>query len=1008
MVNETEIAHLIQDHYQLRGQWKALPGEYDLNYRLNAEQGTYIVKLLQTRPDLPALTELQYLLGERLKMVPSTLSFPQLIPTTQGHYFLDLHGEESNYTLRIFTWLEGRLWADVEPHGSALLQDAGAALGNLSVALHGFDHPAAHRSLKWDITQPEWAANRINAISDPVRQTFATRLWENFRAIQPYLTDLTWAINYFDANDYNVIVNTDLLSPRVTGMIDYGDVLWNPVISDLALGITYLTLEQEDPLEAATHLVHGYHQVRPLNEKELGCLYGLVCARLLISVVNSAINQQEAPDNEYLQVSDAPAWRSIQKWLQHHPDFILYTFRAAVGMEPCPSRSAFDHWLASDPMFSPVVAIDSGKLVPLDLSLTNAELGGLDNINDIKRFVLTIQQLLADKNATAGYGGYLETRAFYTTAEYVKSSNLGPVWRTVHLGLDLWAEAGTPVYAPWPGLVYQVANNPGAKDYGPTVILKHVVHEALTFYTLYGHLSTSVLDTLQIGQSVAAGQQIATFGHSGENGGWPPHLHMQVMLNPFGSRGDFPGVALPDQLSVWGSVCPDPAQLCGLNFPTSAANSSLSASELVNQRKKWLGPNLSLAYQPQPLLMVRGEGTYLIDHQGRKYLDTVNNVAHVGHEHPRVVKAGQRQMSMINTNTRYLHPSITELAEALIATLPDPLQVVYFVNSGSEANELAYRLTKAATGRRGMAVLEMGYHGNTNTCVDLSSYKFDRRGGTGVPAHVRVVVAPDTYRGTYGSDLAEDFFINSAKTALEELAASHYGVAGMIVEHILSCAGQVPVPASVAQAYANLVRAYGGLFIADEVQTGLGRVGKHFWAFELAQVVPDIVTIGKPFGNGHPLAAVVTTPAVAQAFHNGMEYFNTFGGNPVSCVIGREVLQVIQDEGLQNNALKRGEEIKQGLVSLQKEHPCIGDVRGEGLFIGFELVSEPALKTPATAEASYLAKRARALGVLMSTDGPYDNVLKIKPPLCITDAQVDFLLYTLRKLLAEDFLRRIG
>ena len=1004
MTFESQLALLVQEYYHLTGRWKALPGEYDLNFRLDTDQDSYVVKLLQARPDLLGLTDLQYIMGQRLQGLPTPLRMPHLIPTKDGALTHEVVLEGKKYALRIFDWLDGRLWVDTRPHSPTLLQSAGAALAHIGLTLQGMDHPAAHRKLKWDVTNPDWAASKIPVIQDSVKQSLARQLHRNFEAIRTQLSHLPWGINYFDANDYNVLVSSDFQNPQVTGMIDYGDVLWNPVISDLVLGITYLTLDQEDPLEASVHLLRGYHEVRPLNENELSCLYGLVCSRLLIIVVNAAINQEEEPENAYLQVSYAPAWKAINAWLQHHSEFIYYTMRWAAGLEPCPARLHFDQWLATGPTFFPITEIDPKRAMWIDLGLTNPLLGPAEDLRDLPYFERTIQRLLDNGEATCGYGGYLETRIMYTSPEFIVTTNQGLAWRTVHLGLDLWDKAGTPVYAPWPGVVYQVKNNAGERNYGPTVILEHKINDQLTFYTLYGHLAKQVLENLLVGQSIAAGEQLAAFGDPEENGGWPPHLHFQILLHPLGSTGDFPGVSRPDQMMLWASLCPDPGQLSGYSFIYSHQKAP-SIADLLQRRQKRLSPNLSVSYQPDPLNMVRGDGTYLIDQSGRKYLDTVNNVAHVGHENPRVVRAGQLQMGLLNTNTRYLHPAIIELAEQLTTFLPDSLQVCFFVNSGSEANELAYRLAKAATGQRGMAVMEMGYHGNTNICIDLSSYKFDRKGGTGAPAYIRVVKAPDMYRCT--GHTAESELIRQAEKQLNELHQSPFGLAGMIVEHIMSCAGQVPIPSTIAQAYARMVRSLGGVYIADEVQTGLGRVGKAFWAFELSGVIPDIVTIGKPFGNGHPLAAVVTTPAIAQAFHNGMEYFNTFGGNPVSSVIGKEVLTVIREDELQLNALQRGEQMKRGLRELQKETGIIGDVRGEGLFLGFELVTNPDLKTPATAQAAYLARRARTMGLLLSTDGPFDNVIKIKPPMCITEGQMEYALHVLRLLFKEDMLKYI-
>ncbi len=385
----------------------------------------------------------------------------------------------------------------------------------------------------------------------------------------------------------------------------------------------------------------------------------------------------------------------------------------------------------------------------------------------------------------------------------------------------------------------------------------------------------------------------------------------------------------------------------------------------------------------------------------------MNNVAHVGHEHPRVVRAGQRQMAVLNTNTRYLHENIVRFSETLLSTFPSELDVAFIVNSGSEANELAMRLAKNFTQQKDMLVVEVGYHGNTQGCVDVSSYKFEGPGGKGAPPHVHVMPMPDAYRGIYRGHTTETGLKYAAHLgeAAKKIKADGRGVAAFLCESVISCGGQVPLPTGYLAEAAKQVRSFGGLFIADEVQTGCGRHGEHFWAFEEHGVVPDIVTVGKPIGNGHPLGVVVTTQAIADAFANGMEYFNTFGGNPVSCTIGLEVLRVIKDEGLQENAREIGAYLRQGLHELANQFPIIGDVRGPGLFLGIELVKDRGTLTPAAAETAYLANRMRELGILMSTDGPLHNVLKIKPPIVFSKKDADFLLGMLEKGFQEDRMR---
>ncbi len=399
------------------------------------------------------------------------------------------------------------------------------------------------------------------------------------------------------------------------------------------------------------------------------------------------------------------------------------------------------------------------------------------------------------------------------------------------------------------------------------------------------------------------------------------------------------------------------------------------AVDLLGARRSSIGPSLSLSYD-RPLHIIRGRKSFLYDSAGRAYLDCVNNVAHVGHCHPSVTRAIAEQSGRLNTNTRYLHEKLTEYAARLAATLPEPLRVIYLVCSGSEANELALRLARAHTRRDAIVVVDTAYHGNTNALVDISPYKFNGPGGRGCPPHVQVVPMPDTYRGAtrWESSLRRD-------------------AAAFLCESALGCGGQMILPPGYLRDAFAAARAIGAVCIADEVQTGFGRAGSHFWMFETQGVVPDIVTMGKPIGNGHPMGAVVTTPEIAASFANGMEYFNTFGGNPVSCAAGLAVLDVIRDEGLQENARVVGEYLGTGLRDLA--NPLIGDVRGQGLFIGIELVRDRQSREPAAADASAMVNRAKERGVLLSTDGPYHNVIKIKPPMVFSRGDADRLIEAL-------------
>ncbi len=416
-----------------------------------------------------------------------------------------------------------------------------------------------------------------------------------------------------------------------------------------------------------------------------------------------------------------------------------------------------------------------------------------------------------------------------------------------------------------------------------------------------------------------------------------------------------------------------------------------------DRRDAILGGALSLAYRESesgPLHIVRGEGVYLYDEWGRRYLDCVNNVAHVGHGHLDVVDAATEQMVLLNTNTRYLHDTVISYAERLLAKLPDNLEVVYLVNSGSEANELALRMARAATGRRAMAVLDHGYHGNTSAMIDLSPYKFNGPGGGGRPDWVTVLPLADPYRaGSAGAAAYGEM--------VKHLLDDGEPVAGLLAESIVGCGGQVVPESGDMQMVYAAVRERGGVCIADEVQTGFGRVGSHFWSFQLHELEPDIVTLGKPIGNGHPLGAVAVTRAIAEAFANGMEYFNTFGGNPVSAAVGLAVLDAIEEEELQENADKVGGFLLAELRGLMTQHPAIGDVRGHGLFLGIELVADRASKTPDAALTTAVVNHAKEHGVLLSIDGPHHNVIKIKPPMIFSMDNADKLVAAVDAALTE-------
>ncbi|HRH51180.1 MAG TPA: aminotransferase class III-fold pyridoxal phosphate-dependent enzyme [Panacibacter sp.] len=437
-------------------------------------------------------------------------------------------------------------------------------------------------------------------------------------------------------------------------------------------------------------------------------------------------------------------------------------------------------------------------------------------------------------------------------------------------------------------------------------------------------------------------------------------------------------------------------KVCGYNGLITETN----YDHLLNERNEHIGRNLSTAYK-QKLKIVKGALQYLYDDKGNTFIDCVNNPSHVGHCHPVVVKRMQKQIATLNTNSRYLHDNIVEYAKRLTATLPPSLSVCYFTNSGSEANDLAVRMSRYFTKQKDIIVLDHAYHGTSTVAMEMSPYKFDSKGGSGKMPWIHKAINPDMYRGPYKySDTeAGKKYAADVQRIIDELKKENKAPAVFICETLLGVGGQIPLPPNYLSEVYMHVRAAGGVCIADEVQVGFGRVGSTFWGFELQNVVPDIVVMGKPIGNGHPLAAVVVTNEIADAFNNGLEYFNTFGGNPVSMAAGLAVLDVIETEKLQQHALETGNYLMDGLRMLMNKFSIIGDVRGHGLFIGAEMVRNRETLEPAVPEIDIVVEQMKGRGFLLSTDGPLHNVLKIKPPIVFSKENADALVANLEEVL---------
>lgn len=536
------------------------------------------------------------------------------------------------------------------------------------------------------------------------------------------------------------------------------------------------------------------------------------------------------------------------------------------------------------------------------------------------------------------------------------------------------------------------------------------------------------------GHGLEAASDARTFWDVSEIAGDPcPVLRQSLLLETEEARShrSTPTTAAPTATTtaVIGSLCGNEKQqqgVAGLSTDTDAVFRAgapeSDATTILATRRRLLGSNMALFFSDDPLHIVKGQGCKLFDPEGNDYLDCINNVSHVGHCHPRVAAAVSQQMFTLNTNSRYLHEGLVTLAERLLGTFAqtnpesaDCYDAFIPVVSGSEANDLAWRIACARAGNVDsndlhVAVVDHAYHGHTAACINLSPYKFCGPGGQGQQPHVHVIPCPDPYRGVNLDGAA------AARKVMEEVEASGGKLAAFFCESVISCGGQVVLPPGWLAGVYSVFQPRGVVCVADEVQCGFGRVGSKFWGFELSaelslesggmvsHVRPDIVTCGKPMGNGFPCAGVVTYKSVAAPFTgSGMEFFATFGGCTAATAAALAVLDVLKEEKLQESALEVGKYTMQRLRQLQERYPTIiGDVRGVGLMIGMELVSNASSKSPAPATASFVKSHCKSVSrVLLSTEGPYSNVIKIKPPLCFSTTDVDRMVGALDAALAS-------
>jgi len=994
------VQKLVEEYYGIKGSATKLDGELDLNFKISANDSQYFLKIYNQSIDIE-FAKFQENIFKKLDKTLEKKVYPKQLLNTKGNA-ISSYCDKNNRKrfFRLNSWIDGRLWSEVNPITNTLRKKLGRSAGKLTKSLESLKIIDNNYNTDWDLAKSLWTVNYLKLFNTKKKLKVIQYFQDCFLNDLASYQTLRKSFIHNDINDHNVIITKKLVNPDVKGIIDFGDTLKSQTINDLAVTCTYAIMNCTNPLSSAISVVRGYNENYKLFDSELYHLYNLIGMRLVVSLTKSAINKTEFKENKYLLISEDSAWDLIYKWHSIDRKFAHYNFRQACDLTPHPNQVKFDTWAINQQIniIDLFPSINKNEFLKLDLSVSSEWLGLSHNFKDLDLFENKIKYLQQQNLDKIISGGYLEPRQLYNTENYKRECNNGIESRTIHLGVDFWVGEGTEITNLFDGIVDTISIDKNEKGYGGLIIIKHKIND-FSFYTLFGHLSPNKFN-YNVGDFLKKGALIGIVGNKIENGNWVPHLHFQLLLSKLNYIQDFPGVSYYSEIEIFKSLCPDP----NLIFKNQNLKSyeNLDLNKIINYRKSHLGKNLSLQYE-KPLYISKGEGVYLIDYNGEKYLDTLNNIAHVGHENSNVVKVAQNQIALLNTNTRYLHKNIIELTENLLSFFPKELSVVYYVNSGSEANELAIRMAENFTNRKNILISEGGYHGSTSKCIELSHYKFSNKGGNGESKNTYTFPLTDEFRGKYRGKNCGLEYVNEIEKIIKKMKSNGELVGALLLEPIISCGGQIELPENFLKNVYKIIKREGGLCISDEIQTGLGRVGEKFWGFELHDVVPDIVTIGKSFGNGHPVAAVICKKKIADKFNNGMEFFSSFGGNPVSCAISNEVLNEIQIKNLQLNAKKTGEYLIKKMTKLSKKYPIIAHIRGKGLFLGFELASK--LLEPLPKQTKYLINRMLEFKILLSSDGLDKNVIKIKPPLTFNKENSDYLIRCLDIVFSEDYMK---
>ncbi|KPW62628.1 hypothetical protein ALQ64_04651 [Pseudomonas cannabina] len=952
-VSVDQARQLLAQHYGLSGVLSALGSQQDRNFLLQTDTRRYVLKICHgaySTAELSAQHAALQHLGRH-----GAVNVPGVIRANDTEQLLSVEIDGQAVHVRVLEFIDGQSLGHAGHLSRAVVVGLGELCARVDLALADFAHPGLERILQWD---PRHAHALIKHLL-PVLKDAGARACvieaaeQAHHRLLPLIAALPMQAVHLDITEHNVVWQRDGRRQwQIQGLIDFGDLLSTWRVADLSVTCAALLHHADgDPLYIVPAVV-AYHALNPLKTEELQALWPLIVARSAVLVLSSEQQASVEPDNTYIQANLAGEWNIFDVATSLPMALMETAILQAVGMDlPSVEQPAYQPLLPGLQGLKPT-QVDLGVLSEHFVA-GNWEQSGID------------EYLLSQ--AAGGHGLAVSRFGEYRLSRTLPDCAKEPETFALHVELHVPAE--TALHAPFNGTLRLTAD---------AALL--LVGDGITL-KLWGVLPDAALS----GQ-VQAGALI------GQGGG---SLLLQLCtapeLNP-------PLFTTPSWAAAWRRFCPSPSTLLGFDCDAPALE---DAALLLARRDASFARSQKHYYQAPPQIE-RGWRNHLIDMHGRSYLDMLNNVAVLGHGHPRMAHEAARQWSLLNTNSRFHYAAIAEFSERLLKLAPDGMDRVFLVNSGTEANDLAIRLAWAFSGGRDMLSVLEAYHGWSVATDAISTSIADNPQALSTrPDWVHPVTAPNTYRGPFrGADSAPEY-VRSVDQVLVTLAGQARQVAGFICEPVYGNAGGISLPPGYLQQVYQNVRAVGGVCIADEVQVGYGRLGHYFWGFEEQGVVPDIITLAKGMGNGHPLGAVITRREIAEALEAEGYFFSSSGGSPVSCRIGMAVLDVMEEEKLRDNARIVGDHFKARLQAFADKHPLVGAVHGMGFYLGVELVRDRQTLEPASEETARLCERLRELGIFMQPTGDYLNILKIKPPMCTTRQSVDFFVDNVSKVLYE-------